>query len=142
MATFTQTIDLPAPPDEVFAYVADQRHAADWHPAIISARRSDDIVEVGTVTDSVFVFYTREIPLAFEITELDGARLMVAEASSRRARAREEFVVEPGARGGTRLAYHSELRLGGLLRVLDRGLQVAFDSIGERAAKGLRTHFV
>ncbi|MDH4170481.1 MAG: SRPBCC family protein [Acidimicrobiia bacterium] len=136
MATFDHSIDLPAPPDQVFALVAEARNAVRWHPAIVRADRADEAVTLGSVTDSVFTFYGREIELAFAVTELQEPRRVVFEAASRRARARDEFDIE-AADGGSRLRYRSELHLGGFLRVFDRGLQVAFDGIGRRALDGL-----
>ncbi|MGI9600590.1 MAG: SRPBCC family protein [Acidimicrobiales bacterium] len=140
MATFDHSIDLPVPPERAFAVVADARSAVRWHPAIIRAERPDGPVAIGTVTDSVFTFYGREIMLAFEVTELDAPGRVVMEAESRRARARDEFDIE-GTDAGCRLRYRSELRLGGFLRVFDRGLQIAFDSIGKRAVSGLADEF-
>ena len=137
MATFDDTIDLPVTSDTAFDLVADPRHAVRWHPAIVRSARPSDELSIGSVTESVFTFYGREIELAFETTELDRPGRVALEASSRRARARDQFDIE-ATPDGCRLRYRSELRLGGFLRVFDRGLQVAFDSIGKRALEGLR----
>lgn len=139
MASFDDTIELTVPAEQVFDLVADPRTAARWHPAIVRSIRADDAapVEIGTITDSVYVFYGREIELAFQTVELDRPRRVMAEAASKRARAREQFDIEPTTEG-CRLRYRSELTMGGFLRVFDRGLQVMFDGIGRRALDGLR----
>lgn len=139
MASFDDTIELTVPAEQAFDLVADPRTATRWHPAIVRSTRTDDAapVEVGTVTESVFVFYGREIDLAFETVELDRPRRVMTQAASKRARAREQFDIEPTP-DGCRLRYRSELTMGGFLRVFDRGLQVTFDGVGRRALDGLR----
>jgi len=139
VAFFDDTIELSASPERAFDVVADPRTAARWHPAIVRSTRADDAepVEMGTITNSVFVFYGREIELAFESVELDRPRRVVAQAASKRARARDEFDIE-STDSGCRLRYRTELTMGGFLRVFDRGLQVVFDGIGRRALEGLR----
>lgn len=136
MATFDLTADLAAPPADVFAVVADPAAAVRWHPAIVSAGRDAGPVAVGARSDSVFTFYGRPISLAYEVVELIEPSLVVVRAVSRRARATDRFELAP-IDGGTHLRYRGEFVLGGFLRVFDRGLQVALDSIGERALVGI-----
>ena len=39
MPTFEQTIDVAAPLEEAFLYVADFRTATEWDPGIVQSRR-------------------------------------------------------------------------------------------------------
>jgi hypothetical protein len=51
---------------------------------------------------------------------------------------RMTFDIERAAAGST-IAYDAQLKLKGALRLFDKGLQMQFTTMGERAAAGLAT---
>ncbi len=138
MARFTTTIDAPCAPDAAFAYLADLANARHWDPSIVEAERldGDGPVGVGTRVRVLVAFFGRRVELTYRVAEIDPPRRVVFEAEDGRVRSRDVVTVEPAGDGCT-VGYDAELGLKGPARLLDRGLQLAFDSIGKKAAAGL-----
>jgi len=57
MAPITESIEIDRRPDEVFAYVIDPAHVADWQESVVSVRREG----TGPVTDGTRVKVTRRV---------------------------------------------------------------------------------
>ena len=48
MAAIVHTVDIGAPPAEVFAYVTDPSHFTEWQDAVVSAVLEDDVLSRGS----------------------------------------------------------------------------------------------
>ena len=137
MAHYRADVALPVAPDEAFAYLADYSHAAQWDPSVAEAVRTGEGFRV------VIAFYGRRIPLDLAVDESrPGERLVFTGAgvNDKKVAARIEFsiaAVEPGSS----VTYDATLRLRGVMRLLDKGLQLAFENMGDKAMRGLGAHF-
>lgn len=138
MAHYRTTIESSLPPEEAFAELADFSSSERWDPGVTSARRLDDgAVGVGSTFEVISRFAGRDVPLVYEIVELEPHRRLVLRAESRTVVSLDTITFEPAA-AGTSVTYDADLRLRGLVRVVDPLLGLAFNRIGDRARDGLR----
>jgi carbon monoxide dehydrogenase subunit G len=141
LAHYAATIVVPRPPAEAFAYLADFANTAEWDPGIVSAVRSPDDgdapVGAGSRFDLVSAFYGRRISLTYVIEEFVPHERVVLVADTSSVRSRDVITFAPAGEG-TSITYDATLNLKGVLRVFDKGLQLAFGGIGDRAVAGLK----
>jgi hypothetical protein len=138
MARYRTTIDSTLPPATAFEELADFSSAERWDPGVREARRLDTgALAVGSRFHVVARFAGRDIPLEYEIIELDPPNTVVLRAESSAVVSLDTITFEANATG-TAVTYDADLRLKGLLRILDPVLAVAFRRIGDRARDGLR----
>lgn len=140
MARYVTTIDSPRSPEDCFAELSDFSSAEQWDPGVVRAARADDgPIAVGSRFDLVAAFLGREVPLTYEIVELEAPRLVVLRAENATVVSLDRITIEPHGKG-SRVTYDADLTLKGPLRVLDLGLRAVFGRIGDHAAAGLRAH--
>ena len=138
MARYRTTIDSALPPETAFAELADFSSAERWDPGVREARRLDaGALGVGSRFHVVARFAGRDVPLEYEIIEFDPPNTVVLRAESSAVVSLDTITFEASATG-TAVTYDADLRLKGLLRILDPVLVVAFRRIGDRARDGLR----
>jgi carbon monoxide dehydrogenase subunit G len=138
MARFETTIDVPTPPTDVFAYLADLTNAARWDPNVVEAQRLDEgPLGIGARFRLLTAFYGRRIELTYAIEMYEPDRHLTIRAEAKSAQGHDDITID-ASDAGSRIGYVSELRLTGLLRAFDRGFQLAFTGICERATAGLR----
>lgn len=108
------TIDLPAPPEEVFAVVMDPLQLEDWVTAHDSVK---DVPDSELAEGSTFRQKLKVAGVGFgvtwEVTEIDAPRLAVWEGkgpAGSKARCRYELEAHDG---GTRFHYLNEFELPG-----------------------------
>ena len=102
---------------QTFAYLATFSNAVDWDPGVLSAEQLDP----GPAGPGTRYQPGREVVLA---------------ASNGLLRATDQIVVTE-SRDGSAVDYAAEVRLRGLLRVLDLLLRPGFRAVGDGAATGL-----
>lgn len=140
MARYKATVTSPASCEAVFDYLADFRSAAEWDPGVRKARLCrGEPGRPGAEFEITSRFLGRDVLLIYRTVEVDRPRrvLLVAESSS--VVSRDEITVAELADGGTAVTYAADLRLRGLLRVLDPVLGILFTRIGVNARDGLAT---
>ncbi len=137
MAAFETTTEIAARADLVFAEVADYTLAAKWNPAYVSVEQVGGIGPgLGAKYAVIFTFYGRQFDLEYEVVEFEPKSRLVLEATSRRVNARDEIVVKQNG-GGSLVHRSAQFNFTGPLRLLDGGLQVAFENMSKRAADGI-----
>jgi hypothetical protein len=141
MANFHTTIDTPASPSAVYAYLADFSSASQWDPTVVEAARLDPPAlaaapTVGSTFRLLVAFYGRRVELTYRVEEAQPDARLVFVADEKRLRSRDTITIEPAA-VGSRVTYDAVLDLKGLARFLDKGLGLAFDRLGKNAAAGL-----
>ncbi len=137
MAAFETTTELAGLPEHVFAEIADYTKAAEWNPSYVSVTQTEGTGPgLGAKYAVVFTFYGRQFDLDYEVVEYAPNDRLVLEASSKRVTARDEILVK---RNGDTTFVHrlADFTFTGPLRMLDGGLQVAFEAMSKRAAEGL-----
>ncbi len=132
----TETIEVPRPVDEAFAYVADFTTVADWDPGIESSRRVSGDGGVGTVYDVQAEFRGRTVPFTYTVTELEPGHRIVLDGVGEKATSRDTITFEP-AGAGTRITYSADFALKGLLRVAEPFLGGTFRRLARNAMDGL-----
>jgi len=137
MTAFKETIEVPRPVDEAFAYVADFTTAAEWDPGIKSSRRLDSgPVRVGSEFDIVAVFRDKETPFRYVVRELEADERIVIHGEGEKATSDDTITFE-SVPEGTRITYEAELKLKGLLRLAEPFLARTFAESGRKALAGL-----
>jgi hypothetical protein len=132
VAHFVTSIDSSLSQEEAFAYMADFSNALEWDPSVSEARRSGDGF------DLVASFGGRDVPLHYDVVELEAPRLVILEARRPSFTSRDTITVTPSG-GGSVVHYDARLSFTGIGRLLDPLMQLAFNRVGARAAQGMRT---
>ncbi len=138
MARYLTTIDTRCSPQDVFAYMADVRHFAQWDPGV---RRAALVIGErpgpGTAYDVEVHAGPGTMTLRYEVVEWDPPRRLVLRAETGTLRSIDEIRVDPSDIGAT-VTYDADLTLRGVARLANPLLALAFRRIGDRAARGLR----
>ena len=138
MAQYQTTIEVPASPESAFAYLADFTKTKDWDPSIVEAERiGDGPIGVGSQFRLVAAFFGRRIELTYTIERHDAPSTVALVGKGKSVESRDTITVE-GTADGSRITYDAQLRLKGAMRLLDKGLQLQFSTMSERAAAGMK----
>jgi carbon monoxide dehydrogenase subunit G len=139
MPTFEQTIEVAAPPERAFGYVADFTTIVDWDPGIVQSRRvNNGPPGVGATYDVVALFRGGRVPFRYAVTEFEDARRLVFRGEGAKARSVDEILFEP-AGAGSRITYRAELTMKGLHRLAAPFFGPTFAGMGRKALAGLKT---
>lgn len=138
MHTYQETIEVAAPLDEAFMYVADFRTATEWDPGIVQSRRvNNGPIGKGATYDVTAVIRGNRVPLRCEIVEYEENRRLLIHAAGAKARSADELRFEE-AGDGTRIAYRAVLTMKGLYRLTEPFVGRTLDAMGARALAGLK----
>ena len=138
MTRFVRQIEVPPPPGEAFAYVADFATTAEWDPGIVEARRLDDgPLGGGSRFEVVSAFGERRLPITYTITAFEPPSRIVLEGVGERFRGTDEIRFAPGADGGTRIDYIADLALRGVARVAEPFMRGRFEQVVDEGSIGL-----
>jgi hypothetical protein len=138
MARYTTRIPSSLPQAEAFAYMAAFENAAEWDPTVKEARRlTEGELAVGTQFHVVSRFAGRDVPLRYEIVQLEPPRVVVLEARNPSFRATDTITIEPAASGSV-VEYDAVLDFSGVRRLLEPAMQLAFQRVGRAAEVGMR----
>jgi len=138
MTTLRERIETTLPIDDAFAYVADFANAQEWDPGVATAQRLDDgPVGPGSRFRLGVRLGPRVAPMEYRITVFEPPTRVVLVGSGSGVSAVDEIRFER-LEGATRLDYTADIRLNGLLRLLEPFLGRAFANIGRNAADGMQ----
>jgi carbon monoxide dehydrogenase subunit G len=102
---------IGAPPEEVFAYLADLDNVAEWQTGVISAERtSPGEMGVGTTVQVVRELMGQRIVAPLTVTEYDPPRRMVIGSQVSGVKAQAELDIAPAGDRETDLAFAMEIR--------------------------------
>jgi carbon monoxide dehydrogenase subunit G len=132
----TEVIEVPRPPEEAFAYVADFTTVAEWDPGIHASRKVSGDGGVGTVYEVQAEFRGKTMPFTYTVTELEPGRRIVLDGVGEKATSRDSISFEPSG-DGTRITYSADFRLVGVLRVAEPFLGGTFKGLARKAMAGL-----
>ncbi len=137
MAHYRAVVESTRSSDDVFTYLADFHHAAEWDPGVARARALDGPARLGARFDVVTLFRGREMPFTYEITSFDPPRQFVVTASNGRVKSVDTITVEEHGEG-SRVTYDAQLIPLGPWILLSPVFSRAFQRIGDAAQQGLR----
>ena len=107
MPVVTVSGELAAPPDKVFALVADWSRHPLWQPSLSEAELEGELA-VGAHVREVRAAFSQKVKAVFEVVELEPGRRLVAKSISGPMKAVESYLVEPVG-DGSRLTITFEL---------------------------------
>ncbi|MEO0493302.1 MAG: SRPBCC family protein [Actinomycetota bacterium] len=140
MAEHRVTFEVTASPHDVFAFVSDLANLPDWDSSVRSATAAADTgPALGRSFDVLVGFYGRELETVCEIDRFD-ADTLVGWTITGKANGSVRVTLRP-TESGTEVDHHLRVNLTGLARLLDRGLGVALEGIGENVERGLTRRF-
>jgi len=131
MAEYTVTVEVSASAHDAYAYIADLDHLSDWDSSVRTSTNTGDGRH-----DVTLGFYGKALDAVYEIVETDEPNRIVWTIDGK-ATGRTEIDIDPADVGCT-ITVSTVVKLGGLAKLLDRGLGVALEGIGENVGKGLR----
>jgi hypothetical protein len=139
MPRYQTRVATPWPPARAFEYMSNLENFDEWDPGTESATRVVGAAPgVGTAYDLVVKAAGREITMRYETIEFDAPRRISAQAETKSLRALDTITVEPGADGGSIVAYDANISLKGLAKLATPLLALGFKRTGDHAAEGLR----
>ena len=138
MIRLRETVEVPRPIDEVFAYAGNFGNAEQWDPGVAESRKaSPGPVGVGTVFELRVRFGPRSIPMTYVVREYEPPARVVLEGKSESVHALDSIAFA-ATRRGTRITYTADISLLGALRHAEPWLRGALDRVGKNAIRGLR----
>jgi len=138
MANYNATIEVPTSPQAAFEYLANLANTVEWDPGITEATRLDDgPIGRGSRFRLVVAFFGKRIPLEYELVSVVPVEELVFVADEKKVHSRD--VIRFASSGsGTRITYEASLSLRGPMKLLNKGLNPVFKSIGDKAIAGLK----
>jgi carbon monoxide dehydrogenase subunit G len=138
MTTLHERIDTVLPIEETFAYVADFANSQVWDPGVAIAHRIDaGPVGVGSRYRLGVQLGRRVAPMEYQISVFEPPTRVVLVGSGSGVSAVDEIRFER-TDAGTRIDYFADIRLGGILRLIQPFLGRAFANLGRNAVDGMQ----
>jgi carbon monoxide dehydrogenase subunit G len=138
MALLQETLEVARPLDEVFAFVGDFANTKDWDPGVADARKATDgPIRVGTRYEVYVMFNGRKLPMIYEVEAWDPPNRVVLQGDRKTVRAVDDIRFE-ATPSGTRIRYSADLRLKGVLKLVEPLVKKRFDETGKAAMAGMR----
>jgi Polyketide cyclase / dehydrase and lipid transport len=138
MTKLVESLTSPVARDEAFAYVADWSRQSEWDPNTTSSRQlGGDRPAVGARYALEVRMGPRTASMEYRITELEAPSriVLVGEGSGIWT---QDTIIFSEVPGGTRVDYEAEIRLSGLLGIMQPLLGRAFDGIARGAVEGMK----
>lgn len=131
----TRHIDRPL--HEVFAFTADFSNAEKWDPGVASSKPMEaGAPGVGSRYEVMVLFGSREIPMTYEITDLEKNSRVVLEGRGATITAVDDIRFEEKD-GGTLVDYTADLKFTNWMRFITPLFASALSRVGEKALDGL-----
>ncbi|MFO1323530.1 MAG: SDR family NAD(P)-dependent oxidoreductase [Burkholderiales bacterium] len=138
MIRLQETIEVPRPIDEVFAYASNFSNAAQWDPGVVASRKiSPGPVGVGTEFALRVRFGPRSIPMTYVVREYGPPERVVLEGKGDSIHALDDIRFASTA-GGTRILYTADISMPGVFSCTERWLKGPLERVGKNAVRGLQ----
>ena len=131
-----RTVETTAAPAAVFAYLSDFTTTMEWDPGTVTTERVEGDGGLGTVYRNVSEFAGRRSELRYQVVDHLPDHRFALRGEGKGAVADDVMVIEPTATG-TRVTYTADIRLKGVLRLVEPLLFGAFKKLGDEAEQGL-----
>lgn len=130
-------IETPLPLDVAFPFVADFANSSRWDPGVRSSEAIDPgPLAVGARYRLMVRMGGRFAPMEYRLSALEPMRRVVLTGSGSGVSAVDEIRFER-SRTGTHIDYTADIRLGGLLRLVQPLLGGSFRKIAKDALAGM-----
>ena len=132
-----RTVETPAAPAAVFAYLSDFTTTTEWDPGTVSTTRVSGGGDVGTEYRNVSRFLGRETELTYRVTEHTPDRRFALRGENKTVVAQDTMEIVPSGTG-TRVTYTADFAFRGVAKYVAPLLSPAFKKLGDEAERGLR----
>jgi dehydrogenase/reductase SDR family member 12 len=137
MTRLHEEIETPLPLDVAFPFVADFANSSRWDPGVRSSERLDPgPLAVGARYALVVRMGGRFAPMEYRVSALEPMSRVVLTGSGSGVAAVDEIRFERSGTG-THIDYVADIRLGGLLRLVQPFLGGSFRKIAKDALAGM-----
>jgi carbon monoxide dehydrogenase subunit G len=138
MTRLHETIETNLPLDVAFRFIADFANSEHWDPGVRSSVRVDDgPVRVGATYKLEVRMGGRFAPMEYRVTDFEPGRRVVLAGKGSGVTAVDEIVFSPTV-SGTHIDYTADIKLGGLLGLLQPFLGGAFRKVARDARDGMQ----
>jgi carbon monoxide dehydrogenase subunit G len=138
MARLRESLVTSLPVEQAFAFVADFANSARWDPGVAWSQRLDaGPLAVGARYRLGVRMAGRVAPMEYRISELEPDRRVVLVGKGSGVEAVDEIRFTPTPMG-TQIDYSADIRLTGLLRLVEPFAGRAFASIASNAREGMQ----
>ena len=138
MTTLRERIETTLPIDEAFAYVADFANSQEWDPGVATAERLDPgPVGVGSRYRLGVRMGGRVAPMEYRISVFESPTRVVLNGSGSGVTAVDDIRFER-LEAGTRIDYTADIKLGGVLGLIQPLLGRAFANLAKNAVGGMQ----
>jgi len=138
MTRLVEHLTTPLPREAAFAYIADFARQAEWDPNTVSSKRIDGgELGVGARFALEVKVGNRTTPMEYHITEYQAPSrvALVGEGSGIWS---HDIITFSDVPGGTRVEYDFEIKLSGLLGLIQPLLGRAFAGIAKGGVSGMK----
>ena len=137
MTRLHEEIETPLPLDVAFPFVADFANSSRWDPGVESSEAVDPgSPAVGSRYRLMVRMGGRFAPMEYQVSALDPMRRVVLTGSGSGVSAVDEIRFERSGTG-THIDYTADIRLGGVLRLVQPFLGGSFRKIAKDALAGM-----
>ena len=138
MTRLHETIETTLPLDVAFPFVADFANSERWDPGVRSSVRiGDGPVGVGALYKLEVRMGGRYAPMVYRVTAFEPGRRVVLAGKGSGVTAVDEIGFAPTA-SGTHIDYVADIKLGGVLGILQPLLGGAFRKVAADAREGMK----
>ncbi len=138
MTRINEHIETPLEPEAAFAFIADFANAMHWDPGTVTSERIDSgPVGLGARYRLGVRLGGRVAPMEYRITTFQPPHRVVLVGEGSGVSAVDEIRFVPSG-SGTRIDYSADIRLGGVLRLVQPFLGRAFAKLGRDALAGMQ----
>ena len=132
-----RTVETPAAPAAVFAYLSDFTTTTEWDPGTVSTTRVSGEGDVGTEYHNVSRFLGRETELTYRVIEHTPDRRFALRGENKTVIAHDTMEIEPHG-PGSRVTYTADFAFSGVAKVVAPLLAPALKKLGDEAEQGLQ----
>jgi carbon monoxide dehydrogenase subunit G len=141
MPKLHRTVVVPRPVSEVYATMADFRTLPEWDPGSESSVQvAGEGPAVGAEYDVTVLFRGRASKMRYRTVTLEPDRRVVFTGEGPAVTATDDIGLRP-TEAGTEIDYRADIRLKGLLRLVERLLGGVFSKLADDAAEGIARRF-
>ena len=132
-----RTVETPAAPAAVFAYLSDFATTTEWDPGTVSTTRVSGDGDVGTEYRNVSTFMGRKTELTYRVTEHTPDHRFALRGENKTVVAHDTMEIEPHG-SGSRVTYTADFAFSGVAKVVAPLLAPALKKLGDEAREGLQ----
>jgi carbon monoxide dehydrogenase subunit G len=123
---------------DAFEFIADFGNAMKWDPGVATSKRiGDGPTGLGSRSELGVRMGSKVVPMEYRVTAFERPSRVVLEGTGKGVTATDEIRFTPSATGTT-IDYVADIRLGGLLGLIQPLLGKQFEALARNAVEGMQ----